>query len=209
MRPKVAIIDYGVGNVHSISAALGFLGYKSARTRTADAIRSADALILPGVGAFGQAMANLKAFGLLEILNEQVCVRKKPLLGICLGMQVLGKSSQESPANKGLGWIDFDVKLISPSNGLKVPHVGWNTLRTKGKSGLFKNLEAEPHFYFDHSYYADCPDEYVAAYCDYGIEFPAVVIKDNILGIQCHPEKSQGNGLKFFRNYFNRLAGHA
>ncbi len=205
MRGKIAIVDYGVGNVHSVSCALTFLGYKNVVTRDADVIRAADALILPGVGAFGQAMANLKKFDLLPLLHEQVRDKRKPILGICLGMQILGKSSQESPDVEGLGWINFDVKTIPAKEDLKVPHVGWNTVRIQGSKDLFKNLEEEPHFYFDHSYYADCKNEFAPAHCDYGSRLPAMVVQENITGVQFHPEKSQRNGLKLFRNYFNSL----
>ncbi|HOW35812.1 MAG TPA: imidazole glycerol phosphate synthase subunit HisH [Candidatus Omnitrophota bacterium] len=205
MHGKVAIIDYGVGNVHSVACALSFLGYRNMTTRDPKIIRQADALILPGVGAFGQAMANLKKFDLLELLNGEVLRKGKPILGICLGMQILGNSSEESPGHKGLGWIDFDVVSIPQSPQLKVPHVGWNTLRVENQKDLFTGLEEEPHFYFDHSYYADCSNGYTVARCHYGAMMPAVVVKGNITGVQFHPEKSQRNGLKLFRNYFNHL----
>ena len=205
MRGRVAIIDYGVGNIHSVSCALSFLGYHSRVTREHEFIRRADALILPGVGAFGQAMDNLEKFDLLRLLNEEVLYNKKPILGICLGMQIFGKSSEESPGCEGLGWIDFDVKSIPPQEHLKVPHVGWNTLQIESQKNLFSNIEDEPHYYFDHSYYADCQKENTFARCHYGNLLPAAVVKDNILGVQFHPEKSQRNGLKLFRNYFNHL----
>ena len=202
---KIAIIDYSIGNVHSVSSALSFLGYKSVITRKVELIQSADVLILPGVGAFGEAMGNLKEFGLLELLNEEVCIKRKPIMGICLGMQILGQSSQESPGVQGLGWIDFNVVGIPPSSSFRVPHVGWNTLNVEDRNDLFTGLEVNPHFYFDHSYYANCSQEFTIADCDYGLKMPVVIIKDNILGVQFHPEKSQRNGLKLFRNYFNYL----
>jgi len=205
MSGKIAIIDYGVGNVHSVSCALTYLGYKNIITRRHDLLKSSDALILPGVGAFAEAMVNLKNFDLLGLLNEEVLIKGKPMLGICLGMQVLGKTSQESPGCNGFGWIDFDVISIPQSSRLRVPHVGWNTVHVNGRQELFSNLNDEPHFYFDHSYYANCPVEYVMAGCDYGMMMPAVVAKNNIVGVQFHPEKSQQNGLKLFRNYFNYL----
>jgi len=204
MNSKIAIIDYGVGNVHSVSCALAFLGYNNIVTRDHGHIRSACALILPGVGAFGQAMQNLKEYDLLNVLNDEVLGNKKPMMGICLGMQILGQNSQESPGYKGLGWINFDVLGIPPSD-LKVPHVGWNTIQVRDKDQLFMGMEEDPHFYFDHSFYAHGPKDMTAAYCDYGFKMPAVVIKDNIIGVQFHPEKSQRNGLKLFRNYFNSI----
>jgi len=205
MSSKIAIIDYGVGNVHSVSCAVSFLGYKNVITRGHEVIRSADALILPGVGDFGQAMTNLKSFDLLDLLNEEVLIKKKPIMGICLGMQIFGNSSEESPSDQGLGWIDFNVIKIPASLQLKVPHVGWNTVSVEKEKNLFVKLETEPHFYFDHSYYADCPQDFVFARCAYGFGMPAAVVKGNILGVQFHPEKSQVNGLKLFRNYFNHL----
>jgi glutamine amidotransferase len=205
VRGKIAIIDYGVGNVHSVSCALSFLGYKNFTTRDPARICSADAFILPGVGAFGQAMANLRKFDLVDILNEEVCVKGKPIMGICLGMQVLGHSSEETPGETGLGWIDFNVINIPQSLQLKVPHVGWNMIHVGAQKHLFTGMEEFPHFYFDHSYYADCADDVLAARCNYGFRIPAVVVKNNIVGVQFHPEKSQRNGLKLFRNYFNHL----
>lgn len=202
MNRTVAIIDYGVGNVHSVSNALSYLGYKNSLTRDSDVIRRASAIILPGVGAFSEAVMNLQRFGLFDILNEEAFVREKPILGICLGMQVLGNSSEESIGYKGFEWIDFDVVSIPKMNGLRIPHVGWNTVQVKGEYCLFKNLESDPHFYFDHSFYVKCMDEFIVATCGYGTEIPVVVAHKNIVGVQFHPEKSQTNGLKLFRNFF-------
>jgi glutamine amidotransferase len=205
MHHKIVIIDYGVGNVHSVSQALTFLGYRGVISREPDVIHKAAAVVLPGVGAFSEAIINLKKHMLMDVLNDEVLTRRKPLLGICLGMQVLGNSSQESPGYEGLRWIDFNVVEVPKRENLKVPHVGWNTIKVDSQDFLFKNLEEEPHFYFDHSYYADCPDQFVAARCDYGVRFPAVVWSENIVGVQFHPEKSQTNGLKLFRNVFNHF----
>jgi glutamine amidotransferase len=205
MQGTIAIIDYGVGNVHSVSHALSFLGYKNITTRQPNEICSAAALILPGVGAFGQAMENLKKFDLIDLLNDEVKKKAKPILGICLGMQILGSSSEESPGYEGLGWLDLNVLAIPKVPKLKVPHVGWNTISVAAHEHLFKRLEKEPHFYFDHSYYAACTDDLSVAYCDYGLKMPVIVSKNNITGIQFHPEKSQISGLKLFRNYFDHI----
>jgi glutamine amidotransferase len=205
MRGKIAVIDYGLGNVHSVSCALSFLGYKNQVTREHAQIRAADALLLPGVGAFGQAMLNLKTFNLLDVLSEEVCIRKKPILGICLGMQILGNCSQESEGVPGLGWIDFNVEAIPDSLLVKVPHVGWNTLRVSNRHPFFSGMEAEPHFFFDHGYHANAPECFIVASCEYGMNLASVVVRENITGVQFHPEKSQRNGLKLFRNYFNSI----
>lgn len=201
MERKVAIIDYGVGNVHSVSHALMFLGYRNVITRKHDDIRKAAALVLPGVGAFSQAVINLNDFCLTDVLNEEVIVKRKPIIGICLGMQVLGITSEESPGYKGLGWIAAEVNRFPHMHNLKVPHVGWNTVAVYHDS-IFRNLEEEPHFYFDHSFYFNCSDLYAIAKCDYGFPFPAAIMQNNIVGVQFHPEKSQTNGLKLFRNIF-------
>lgn len=205
MSGTVAIIDYGIGNIHSVIHALSHLGYKCRATRDPQTIRNSQALILPGVGAFGQAMDNLKTFGLLDLLNEEVLTVGKPILGICLGMQILGRSSEESPGYAGLGWLDFEVVSIPNKPGIKIPHVGWNTISKRGPSGLFSRLDDEAHFYFDHSYYADSDASLSIAFCDYGVMMPVIVGRDNIIGIQFHPEKSQVSGLKLLRNYFNSL----
>lgn len=202
MRGTVAIIDYGVGNVRSVSSALSFLKYKAVVTRSPEVIQRAAAIILPGVGAFSEAMTNLQHFDLVDLLNTEVQTRGKPILGICLGMQVFGNSSQESPGYHGLGWLEFDVIHLNKDTDLKVPHVGWNTVSADCGSFLFRNMEAEPHFYFDHSYCVSCTADKVAARCDYGIQFAAAVAHRNIVGVQFHPEKSQINGLKLFRNFF-------
>lgn len=205
MQGTVAIIDYGVGNVQSVSSALSFLKYRNVITRSPERIRQAAAIILPGVGAFSEAVMGLQRFDLFEVLNDEVQIRGKPILGICLGMQVLGNSSQESPGCRGLGWIDFDVVRFPTRANLKVPHVGWNTISADCEHHLFRNMGQEPHFYFDHSYYVDGAADVVAAHCGYGTDFAAAVVRKNIAGVQFHPEKSQVNGLKLFRNFFNHF----
>jgi imidazole glycerol-phosphate synthase subunit HisH len=201
MQHKIAIVDYGVGNVHSVSAALTFLGYKNMVSRNPDVIREATALVLPGVGAYSQAVINLSQLNLIEVLNEEVLIKRKPILGICLGMQVLGMISEESSGFSGWGWIDAEVLRFPSLQDLRIPHVGWNTIVGVNDNFLFNNLEREPHFYFDHSYYFNCNDRFAIAKCNYGFPFTAAIKSDNIVGVQFHPEKSQTNGLKLFRNF--------
>ena len=157
-------------------------------------LEAARALVLPGVGAFGAAMANLQASGLDVALREQVLVKKKPFLGVCLGMQLLAEDSTELGYHKGLGWIPGNVVRMAPRKGLPVPHVGWNTLESS-------EFPREAHFYFDHSYHFQCAPEWVLATCEYGGKWVAAVRRDNILGVQFHPEKSQRSGLKLLRKF--------
>lgn len=205
MQHRIAIIDYNVGNVHSVSQALTYLGYSNVITRNPDVIRGAAALVLPGVGAFSQAITNLNAFCLTEVLNEEVLINHKPILGICLGMQVLAMTSEESPGINGLGWMDANVLRLPSFPELKIPHVGWNNVLITNHNFMFQNLEENPHFYFDHSYFFNCNKNNTVADCNYGSLFTAAVVAENIVGVQFHPEKSQTNGLRLFRNIFRHF----
>ncbi len=204
MKQKIVIVDYGIGNTHSVSNAISYLGYK--RLKISDneqTIKEADVLILPGVGAFDECMRNLKDRHLDLILGEIVLENKKPILGICVGMQMFAEFSEENGIYKGLNWISGRVcKLELPSN-FAVPHVGWNNVTVKQKNPIFDRNKENSNFYFDHSYHFQCNDEFVSAWCDYGIKITAAVQRNNIFGVQFHPEKSQTNGLKLFRCFFN------
>jgi glutamine amidotransferase len=203
---KIVIIDYGVGNIHSVSNAISFLGYKKLKiSADLNIIADADVLILPGVGAFDEAVKNLRDRHLEAILNEQVLIKKTPILGICVGMQMLASHSEENGFHEGLNWIEGTVKKLDLPVSFAVPHVGWNNVIVKNKEPLFTRNDLESNFYFDHSYYFDCDSRYVSAYCDYGIKVTAAVQRDNIFGVQFHPEKSQTNGLKLFRSFFNSI----
>ncbi|MGI8892277.1 MAG: imidazole glycerol phosphate synthase subunit HisH [Bacteroidia bacterium] len=206
MNQKIVIIDYGVGNTYSVSNAIKYLGYKKLKvSNEKKIIREADALILPGVGAFDEATKNLKERNLIEVLNEEVLVKNKPILGICLGMQLLATASEENGVHEGLNWIEGRVKKLDLPNGFAIPHVGWNDINCIAVDPLFSKNGNNSNFYFDHSYYFDCDDKYVAAYCDYGIKITAAVQHKNIFGVQFHPEKSQTSGLKLFRSFFNSI----
>lgn len=207
MKLKIALIDYGVGNTLSVYNALQALGYGPVLTNKRQQIEDARALVLPGVGAFEACINNIAALGLDEILHEQVLQKGKPILGICLGMQLMGTSSEENGFHLGFNWIPGKVKKLDVPEPYSVPHVGWNDLHIQApENGLFSRLPEEPHFYFDHSYHIS-PDNpaHIAATCDYGAPITAAIHRENIYGVQFHPEKSQTSGLKLFRGFFNTV----
>ena len=191
-----AIIDYGAGNLFSVKNALDYLGIENKVTKNAEDLRAADRLILPGVGAFPDAMRMLCESGLVEVIKEEV--QKKPLLGICLGMQMLFEKGYEFEETDGLGLIKGSVKLMTPEN-LPIPHIGWNELELNKPCKLLE--KGGEYVYFVHSYAADCPSENVAAYCDYGMKVPALVFNGNVYGAQFHPEKSGEAGLEMLKKF--------
>ncbi len=197
----IAIIDYGAGNLFSVKNALDFLGFENKITANADDLRAADRLVLPGVGAFPDAMRMLNQSGLVGVIKEET--EKKPLLGICLGMQMLFEKGYEFEETDGLGFIKGSVKLMIPKN-LPIPHIGWNSLEFNENCPLLDSCKNGEYVYFVHSYAADCPSENVAAYCDYGMKVPALVFSGNVYGAQFHPEKSGETGLNILRR-FNEL----
>lgn len=184
----IVIINYGMGNIGSVANALSYLGAKHFVSNSEQDLRRADALILPGVGAFGAAMENLRRLNLVDQLIHQVLFKKKPFLGICLGMQLLAKDSVEQGFFTGLGWIDSHVLAIEPSHGFRVPHVGWNSVIMTRKVPLFERIEEGSHFYFDHSFHFQSMEDIVSATCGYGGTYVAAVQKENILATQFHPE---------------------
>lgn len=199
----VAIVDYGMGNVVSVAAAVQHLGSQSKVTSDPAELARADRIILPGVGAFGDAMRNLNERNLIEPLRELVEMRKKPILGICLGAQLLTRESEEYGLHQGFGWIDGVVRRLRVDEaGLRVPHVGWNGIDRRGDSRLLKDVSDDALFYYVHSYVIECRDQSaVAACCDYGGKFTSVVEKGNVAGAQFHPEKSQRYGLQVLKNF--------
>ena len=203
----IGIVDYGLGNLTSVAGAVAKLGFKPDVTSDAARLEAADKLILPGVGAFTDGMANLQARGLIDILNDLVVKRRKPILGICLGFQLLGQSSSEFGDTAGLGWIDAPVTRLQPEDAsLRVPHVGWNDLsQTRPACILFDGIEDGALFYFVHSYRMETPpDGSEIGTCDYGGAFTAAVQKGNVFGTQFHPEKSQQAGLTLLANYLKK-----
>ena len=201
-----AIIDYGVGNLFSLASSLRFIGAECAVTRDADEVRRADRIILPGVGAFGDAAEKLAATGLVPVLKERAAAGV-PLLGICLGMQLLFEKSCEYGEHEGLGFIRGSVCPLEPDleaaeKSLKVPHIGWNALHlVQPDSPLMRNTREGKHVYFVHSFYAkDCDDALVAT-AEYGVTVPATVANGNVYGCQFHPEKSGKAGLDILRAF--------
>lgn len=202
---SIAVVDYGMGNLRSVAKIVSRTGAAIVVTSNPAEIRAADRLILPGVGAFPDAMQNLRTAGLIDVLNEEVIERRKPILGICLGMELLAKSSGEVRPTEGLGWIDADMMMFERNQGIRVPHVGWNTVKIKRNDcPLLDRVDDNSTFYFVHSYYMRANDPgIVVASSNYGHDFCVMVQKDNIYGTQFHPEKSQANGFLMLINYVN------
>ena len=197
----IAIIDYGAGNLQSVKKAFDFIGAESVITDNPEIINACDRILLPGVGSFGDAMDSMHKSGLVETVKQNA-LSGKPFLGICLGLQLLFEESEESPGVKGLGIFKGKIKKFSSDMGLKIPHIGWNSLEIKQKDTLFKNVPENSYVYFVHSYYLHAEDEEdVATVTNYGIDFHSAVGKDNVFATQFHPEKSGDVGLQILRNF--------
>jgi len=201
VRKMVAIIDYDAGNIKSVEKAIQFLGKDVVITRDPDVILNASHVILPGVGAFGDAMEKLQSYNLISVI-EEVVKRKIPFLGICLGLQLLFEKSEESPGVSGLGILKGEIKRIPAEEGLKIPHIGWNSLTFPKQSRLFQGIKEESYVYFVHSYYLKARQpEIVAAITEYGTKIHASVESGNVFACQFHPEKSSSVGLKILENF--------
>ena len=197
----IAIIDYDAGNLKSVEKALIKVGAEPVVTRDPEVILQADKVILPGVGAFGEAMEKLESFDLIDTIHK-VVEKGTPFLGICLGLQLLFEYSEEKEGCRGLSLLKGGVKRIPDTPGLKVPHMGWNSLEVKENAKLFRNLPADPYVYFVHSYYLQAENpEIVAATTEYGVTVHASVEKENIFACQFHPEKSGEVGLTILKNF--------
>ena len=197
----IAIIDYDAGNIKSVEKAMAFLGQEAAVTRDKETILSADKVILPGVGSFGDAMGKIRQYG-LEPVIRQVAESGTAFLGICLGLQLLFEQSDESPGVPGLGILKGKILRIPETEGLKIPHMGWNSLAFPVKGRLFSGLPEEPYVYFVHSYYLEAADEQiVTAVAEYGTQIHASVEQGNVFACQFHPEKSSDAGLHILKNF--------
>ena len=202
LSAEIVIIDYGMGNLRSVQKAFEHVGVNTLISREHEDIRNASKIVLPGVGAFKDAMENLHNLNLIELLNEEVIQKKKLFLGICLGMQLIATKSYEFGETKGLGWIDAEV-IRFPDTELKIPHVGWNSVAYENRSPLYEGIVENSDFYFVHSYYFNADRKYATGICDYGVSYIASIQKENIFATQFHPEKSQTSGLKIIENFVN------
>lgn len=202
---KVVVIDYGMGNLHSVSKALETAGAEVLVSNRSGDLEMAEGIVLPGVGSFVQGMKHLVGLDLIDKLYQEVIIKKKPFLGICLGMQLAAKTGEEGGSVNGLGWIDAKViRFDFQSNEYKVPHMGWDDVKFVGVSPLFAGLDSPATLYFVHSYHFVPADrKIVTGVCDYGDEFVVSVSKDNIHLFQFHPEKSQAKGLKILANFID------
>ena len=197
----IAIIDYDAGNIKSVEKALKTLGQEVVVTRDPEVILNADKVILPGVGAFGDAMGKLHDYGLVEVIHK-VVEKNTPFLGICLGLQLMFESSEETPGVEGLGILKGKIVKIPENGDLKIPHMGWNSLHFQNEGRLFANLPQDSYVYFVHSYYLQAEDEtIVKATTDYSTCIHASVEKDNVFACQFHPEKSSDVGLTILKNF--------
>lgn len=197
----IAMIDYDAGNIKSVEKALHKLGQEAVITRDRELLLKADKVILPGVGAFGDAMGHLKEYGLVEVIHK-IVEKKTPFLGICLGLQLLFERSDEAPGVEGLGILKGEILRIPDKEGLKIPHMGWNSLELQNDGRLFRGIEGNPYVYFVHSYYLKAEEEgIVKAVTEYSTRIHASVEKDNVFACQFHPEKSSDIGLRILQNF--------
>lgn len=203
MSGKIAIIDYGAGNLNSVKRSLDRVGASSSFTKDPKQVLQADKIVLPGVGHFGRAMSSLKRLGLIEALNEAVLEKGRPILGICLGMELMARRSEEGDS-EGFAWLDGEVTRFRPSNRLryKVPHIGWSRVRSRKESPLMNDVPESSEFYFVHSYYLKLADQRDALNeAQYEFPYPSAIQKGNIFGVQYHPEKSHDAGERLLRNF--------
>lgn len=202
----IAVIDYGMGNLRSVVNAFRSIGEETVLASDASVLSRASGIVLPGVGAFAEAMHRLKAGGFVQALEHEVRQDGKPFLGLCLGMQLMASESLEHGRHAGLGWIEGRVVPIAADAGVRVPHMGWNDLEVVRRDGLLAQVSAKPTFYFVHSFVVEPSDpSVVSGYAMHGARFAAVLERDNLQGTQFHPEKSQRDGIALLRSYVDRV----
>ena len=203
----IAIIDYGAGNIQSVNKALRHIGCDTIITRDKEQILKAEGAVLPGVGSFGDTMNTINSYGIKDTVIEYT-QSGKPFLGICLGLQLLFPASEESPEAEGLSIFDGTITKIPSGEGLKIPHIGWNSLDIKKTDGLFKGLEQNPYVYFVHSYFLNASNKgIVSAQTQYGVTIDAAIENGNVFATQFHPEKSGETGLKILKNFADIVKG--
>lgn len=202
----IAIVDYDAGNTFNVQKAFAHLGVDTVLTADPEVILNSDGVVLPGVGAFKAAMDTLVERKLVDVL-KQVAEKNIPLLGICLGMQLLFDSSTEYGLTEGLGLIPGTVEALPDDLGLMIPHMGWNQNLVKNHSSIFADVADREYTYFVHSYYAKCDDQYITTTADYGVDVPGIVERDSVYGMQFHPEKSAHVGLNLLRTFVERTKG--
>jgi glutamine amidotransferase len=203
--PTISILCLGISNTNSVKVAFESIGADIKLVNQAVELGACDGIVMPGVGSFRHAMEALAAGGYPERLQKAVVEDRTPFLGICLGMQMLAEEGDEGGRTEGLGWIGGNVRRLQPPSALRVPHIGWDDIRIRTRAPLFEGLPQNPSFYFVHSYYLDAEPAHVSATCDYGAPFPVSVQKDNIFGVQFHPEKSQKNGTMVLKNFLEHI----
>lgn len=202
----ITIIDYGMGNLGSVFNAFHAIGVEAEITSDPTRLTHSSGIVLPGVGAFGDGMKNLKNSGFVDALNQIVIQDKRPFLGVCLGQQLLGSIGFEYGENPGLNWIPGPVQKLIATDSLRLPHIGWNDVRVTKTDGLYKGLGDQATFYFVHTFALQADPSYVSGYCDYGTDFVASIEWENISATQFHPEKSHKTGLALLRNWHSSLA---
>lgn len=204
----ITIIDLGIGNVKSISNILKRVGVETEITNSPEVIANAEKLIFPGVGSFDAGMESLQSLKLIDVLNQRVLIDNIPILGICLGMQLFSKSSEEGSMN-GLAWLDAEVKRFDFSKleeSYKIPHMGWNYVQPENKHDIFMDIPDPMKFYFAHSFHFECNVENnVLATANHGYKFTCAIVRNNILGVQFHPEKSHKYGMQLFKNFAEKI----
>jgi len=204
----IAIVDYGIGNLASIRNIIQHVGGEADVTGDKEIIEAASGVVIPGVGSFDACVTALRRSGLLSVIERQAFVSQVPILGICVGMQMMAISSEEGN-EPGLGWFDARVQRLTPGGSLKVPHMGWGAISAREDSILLGSADPNQRFYFAHSYHMVCGQESdIDALARYGDPFTAAIAKDNLFGVQFHPEKSHQHGMRLFENYLRIIAVH-